>query len=106
MPTLQFLPEEIIALQQELKNHPEILDKLKNLDLADSFGSIAADLGILLDGDYDVPDLCKLLLKKLQERSSIIFLNSPGLVDIKVKEGPDTITIQRAKPEPLKSESK
>lgn len=98
-------PEQILALQQELKNHPDILKKLEGVDFEESLGIIGAELGIILDGVYEPLDLCTLLLKKLKERESIIIFNAPGLVEARLVEGPDSITIERAlKPLPKPEE--
>lgn len=99
-------PPEMLALQNELKNHPDILKKLENTDLADSFGVIAAELGILLDGMYDPVDLANMLTEKLKQRGSLILIQDPRLLDVQIKEGPKTLTIERAQLLSPKSESK
>lgn len=102
----EMFPEEVLALQQELKNHPDILKKLEGQSLEESLAIIGADLGILLDGMYDIPDLCRLLIKKLKERDSIIMFNSPELIEAKIVVGPDSITIEQAIQQSSKPESK
>lgn len=95
-------PPEFLALQQELKNHPEIVAKLAHLDFADSLGQIGADLGIVLDGYYEPVDLCKLLTAKLKERSTLIirvdeYLDK--LVPIQIREGEGKIILESQKKE-------
>jgi|SRR3972149_1219737 len=100
------LPDAILALQQELKQHPELLAKLEGMDLESSLGAIAADLGILLDGVYDLPDLCNMLVGKLRQKGAIIVANDPQFVDVEVTEGPKAITIELAKSQSPKPEEK
>lgn len=79
-------PQEFIDLQQEiLSHHPELQEKLNtqsNKDTAVLFAVIATYLEILLDGEYMLPDLARLFLKKLRDKRSgaVIILPAPGVV--------------------------
>lgn len=73
MAHLVFFPEEMIELQKELKYHPDIqaaLDAQPQKDLEILLAQIATELNIILDGDYLLPDLCKMLLGQLRKKRS------------------------------------
>lgn len=95
-----YFPEEFIALQRELQKHPEILAKLEHCkDNAEAYATIATELGILLDGIYDPIDLAKMLLKKLQERGSLIIrpdAANDNLIPINLRETGNSVTIELA----------
>lgn len=96
-------PESMIALQQELKNWPMISEEMqKGRDLPEQLGILGARLGILLDGVYDIPDLCDMLVKKLRELRKELILDinykPPQTIPVTVKEGAGTITIGRVPP--------
>jgi hypothetical protein len=97
MAHFKYMPEEVTQLQQELKNWPMISAEAQaGKDLPEQLGIIAARLGILLDGDYDIPKLCGMLLKKLQDlRTTNIILPNPELVDVRIKEGANSVTIEK-----------
>lgn len=82
----EYFPEEFLALQKELQNHPDILAKLQGrVDQGDAYGIIAAELGILLDGVYEQIDMCKMLLRKLKERGALVVIHDPSMQEIRVK---------------------
>ena len=89
-------PPVVIALQRELKNHPDIAQYVQECGargMDEEFGAIATKLGIILDGLYDPIDLCDLLLKRLKQRGEVIVLSDPRLVDIRLTETKDAVTI-------------
>jgi hypothetical protein len=67
-----YFPQEMIDLQIEIiKHHPDIQKRLDNQRQKDTeilLAEIASHLNIILDGDYLIPDLCKMLLTQLQKR--------------------------------------
>ncbi len=72
---IAMFPQEVLELQVELQQHPDLLVKLCQLppgsDLSDKIGEIAAYCEVILDGMYDNDSLlrlCGILLKKLQAR--------------------------------------
>jgi hypothetical protein len=70
---LEYFPEELLALQEELKQHPEILGKLEGCaSEAEAFGRIGAELGIVLDGIYNPLELAGKLTTELQARRRMI----------------------------------
>lgn len=92
--------ERIIALQNELKKHPDIIEACQDCrSLSEMLGMIAAKLNILLDGIYDVPDLCGMLAMKLKDRGTIEILSPYNTVPVEVKVGENTVSIDL--PEPL-----
>lgn len=107
MPYHHYFPEAFIALQQELKNHPEILARLEHCsDNAEAYGEIAAALGILLDGWYDPIDLADMLVRKLKNKGALIVV--PGalpnkqderMIRVRVVETQDSITVDPVVPE-------
>ena len=99
----EYFPEEFLALQRELQNHPDILAKLQGrVDQAEAYGIIAAELGILLDGVYEQIDMCKMLLRKLKERGALVVTADSAFQEIRVraKENADDIdvTIEPVRP--------
>lgn len=75
-------PMEAIELNIEMSHHPELavaigvyLLENPNADFYDKLATVAAYVGIVLDGNYtmdDVRHLCTLCTQKLQERRSIL----------------------------------
>lgn len=66
------VPESFLALRRELLHHPDIFkaaNEGKNIEQC--LGIIAAKLGIVLDGYYDVPELCDVLVTALFRRGTI-----------------------------------
>lgn len=70
--------ERLQNLQSELLKHPKLLAKVKEGDegtFTEALGTIAADCGIMLHGNYSQSDLERLyeiLTAKLQDRRAII----------------------------------
>ena len=81
--TLVFFPEGAIALQNEIYlNHPDLLkllSKYPHRDLETKMATVAAYCNVAVDGYFrekDLEGLFHLLLKKLQERSTLIVQSS------------------------------
>lgn len=79
-------PVEITILRAELAK-PEHEDIYRAAIAGDTFeecvGIIAAELGIIMDGDYDVPQLCDVLIRALRNRNSKIL--TPDQLDPRLK---------------------
>lgn len=89
------LPQEILDLQNELKNWPMISAEAQQCgSFTEQLGTIAARLQILLDGVYDPLDLCRMLTKKLYEmRTTNVYLPDSAFTEIRIKEGPNEVVI-------------
>ena len=82
MPYLEMFPQEVIALQEELTKHPELVKKLESAgllesDISSKLATIATHCGILVDGLYSVDEvvrLCGILERKLRESRTVIIL--------------------------------
>jgi hypothetical protein len=75
MAYIEMYPEYILALQQELTKHPDLQQKLNPGDsFASAIAAIAAELNILMDGMYDMKPTCEMLVRKLQERRTLLIL--------------------------------
>lgn len=73
-------PPSMIRLRNELAKHPDIYKQASESNtIEDCLGIIAARLDIVLDGLYDVPDLCDLLCRALEQRGQ--HGNRPHLLD-------------------------
>ena len=80
---MQFVlfPAEILALQQEVYQHPDLLEKLRNKQskyVEDHIAEIALHLGIAVDADMDADAFyrfCTLLTDKLFEKRTLIILS-------------------------------
>lgn len=93
----EYFPESMIELQKELRNWPLISKEAMdaNLDTVGTLGVIAARLGILLDGVYDIPDLCAMLLKKLREmRTTNLILPDSRTQNIRIRAGENEVIIE------------
>ena len=72
--TLEFFPEELIALRQEINHHPDLLVILHaqaDKDVYMQIAEIAAYCNILLAGDYtreDIVELCGKFVLELQKK--------------------------------------
>ena len=74
-------PMEAIELNIEMSHHPELavniaeyMIETPNADFYDKLATVAAYVGIVLDGYYtmdDVKKLCTICTQKLQEKRSI-----------------------------------
>lgn len=75
MAKLSILPDSFIQLRHELGNHPDILEALAPApDSATWLEMLCTQLGVVVDGYYsesDYDNLCKLLIRKLQDRRVI-----------------------------------
>lgn len=93
---IKMLPEELIELRKELLNHPDIANAaMKGTTFEDCLAEIATKLNIALDGLYDVPDLCKLLLDALRNRNvdRALVPNVPGLQTVELVETDTEISL-------------
>lgn len=70
----EYVPNELVALQDELSRHPDLLAKAKEgSTFGETLGIVAAELEIVLDGYYsgdDVKNLCVIIKNRLQDRRS------------------------------------
>jgi hypothetical protein len=75
---VQVTPPEVMWLQRELKNHPELSAQCikEARDFEESLAMIATYCGIIVDGYYDVPEMCEVLTKALQAKRLVV-VNSP-----------------------------
>lgn len=63
------IPDELIALRQELQHHPDIYAKAGAYnDFNECIGEIAANLRTLLEGEYEPLALFDMLREKLEQR--------------------------------------
>ena len=75
---IEYFPEELIALNEEVANHPDLQERLagqENKDVYILINEIAAFLGIILDGMYtqeDILKLCTDMTFKLRARRGLI----------------------------------
>lgn len=70
----QEVPRELVDFQNEIIKHPDLLavlqsDHIKTFE--EGLAYVAAELGIIVDGLYDVGPLCKLLTERLYARRTI-----------------------------------
>lgn len=81
---VDWVPAEMVDLQDELSKHPDMLQKLRaegHETFSEAIGSVAAELGIVLDGAYseeDIKGLCRTLTQKLRARRSPIITHYTG----------------------------
>lgn len=89
------LPQGILDLQNELKHWPLISAEAQQAqDLPTALGTIAARINILLDGDYEVEDLCSMLCKKLYEmRTTQVFVPDSRMKEVTVSENGNTVRL-------------
>lgn len=83
----QMVPEEVQALQRELRNHPELWNSLKasSKTFEDIIAGVADHLDIVLHGDYAVQDiqkLCQILVQKLQDKRKVIITDPAKIIDL------------------------
>lgn len=78
----QYFPPEILLLQEEITKHPDVqeaLAKTESMYFEDRLAAICTHLGILVDGDFDVDEICALaemITRKLYEkRTGIVTLS-------------------------------
>lgn len=64
-------PPEILALQEEILEHPPLMEQLykqgPTAPIEDKMGTVCAYCGIILDGIYDEKDILKLAEKCTKE---------------------------------------
>ena len=72
----EYFPEEAIALQKELHNHPALTKILReDMSLNERLGHIAAYCNVEVDGmfdDADLKELFTLLVHRLKNKSIIL----------------------------------
>ena len=75
---VQIAPPEVEWLRKELTNHPELSEKCikEARDFEESLAMIATYCGIIVDGYYDVDEICGVLTRALQARR-VVVVNSP-----------------------------
>ena len=84
MTTLEFFPEPLNQLRQEIDHHPDLLTILsiqQDKDVYIQISEIAAYCDIVLDGTYtrdDIVALCELCVKRLQDKRTIMVLPISG----------------------------
>ncbi len=97
MAILDFFPDHIIALNEELLNHPTLMERLTKHDdvdpelrVAKSFAEIGKYCNVALDGDYTGGDLYKIadiFLTRLRKmREEIIITSKATKIDTLAKE--------------------
>ena len=84
MTILEFFPEPLNQLRQEIDHHPDLLTILSiqsDKDVYIQISEIAAYCDIVLDGTYtrdDIVQLCELCVKRLQAKRTIMVLPIAG----------------------------
>ncbi len=77
---IHMFPEEVLALQQELQYHPDLLTILAVQTDPDPYvhiAEISAYCGVVLDGTYtqqDILGICRMCTEKLQAKRVILVL--------------------------------
>ena len=68
---IKYLPTNLLKLREVLlRQHLDIVNKIDlNADLPTTLGEIANELGIAVDGMYDVDDFCEMLLWELENKT-------------------------------------
>jgi small ligand-binding sensory domain FIST len=73
-------PDSIIALNKEVRNHPNLrlrLSKYSESQLTEKLAEIATYCNVLVEGyfsDDALDDLCNLLIDKLRSKSTILIM--------------------------------
>jgi len=95
------VPSSLVRLRQLLAQpeHKDVADYARRgSTFEECLGYLAAALGIALDGEYDVPDLCELLYKALKAKrnahSNITHIDS-RLIPAELVEREGTISLSR-----------
>lgn len=95
-------PPSLVELRNLLQRpeHADILARCNpEASFAHNLGIIASVLDIALDGDYDVDDLCKLLVTCLKGRLNNVstpHLRAEGLVNAEIQETEDELRLVEA----------
>lgn len=82
MAEIAMFPEAFIALQEELFNHPDIQEKMREcqeLDFPARLAYLAGILEIVVDGWYtygEIEHLSNILTSKLKEKRTLIVLSN------------------------------
>ena len=96
-------PDSLVALRQELLNHPDISAYAKEgATFEDCIGRIALKLDIVLDGAYDGDKLCAMLAEALRNRGSNTMtphLRATGLVNAEIVETEKGISLEKVQTE-------
>lgn len=94
-------PEEVIALQKLLalpENRDLASSAAKGQSFEECLAILSADLGIMLDGMYDVAPLCLMLTKVISTRggfnSGNIHISHPDLVPIRRLDTDDMVSVE------------
>ena len=74
---VQMVPEEIQALQRELRNHPDLWETIKvnTNTFEDVIASVCDHFDIVMHGVYDeaaIRKLCQMLVQRLQDKRKVI----------------------------------
>jgi hypothetical protein len=79
---VQYFPQELLDMQEELAKHPPLMEKMKECQsayLEDRMAHLCLHLGILVDDDFDIDELCELAemcTKKMYEmRTGLVLSN-------------------------------
>lgn len=92
-------PDSLVALREELLHHPDICEYAKDAtSFEDVLGKIALKLDIILDGLYDVADICAMLTTALKGRysnTSTPHLRAFGLQDVELVEREGSVSIEK-----------
>jgi hypothetical protein len=88
-------PASLIALRDELPKHKEIYNKaIKGANFEECLAIVAAELKIVLDGYYDIPELCDLLVWELRRLDVPMMQKHPALQGAKIVETKDAILLE------------
>lgn len=74
----EMFPQEILALQEEIINHPELIELLQQMETTEwtmRLACIAAYCEIIMDGTYsetDIRILCDTLTQRLKEKRTLV----------------------------------
>lgn len=79
---VELFPESFIALQQEVVNHPHLLDalalnRITTQQLPEFLAAVATYCNIYIEGEFgdeELDSLCDMLVTKLKQRNSILIL--------------------------------
>lgn len=75
----EMVPKSVEALREELKKHPDIYDyAILGTTFEDCLGRIAVKVNLILDGYYDVDDLCDKLIQLMKKHKPLI-INSASM---------------------------
>lgn len=78
--TKQQFPPAVLAMQKELVLHPELSKQCisdPDQSLEGALAHIATYCGIIVDGTYDLEDLCRMLTMQLQKKRTVAVYAMP-----------------------------